>query len=197
MIEDLLLNNQALTEYFFNQTDFSDKSIEQMIDMMNGMMAIPPSVLLADSHLKNGFILDPTTPIPPVHNFECLLDNYKLELIARIANEVHIFTDIVTPHDMKDLFNCIPRKPQILMARDIKRMAFFFQALHHFKLIAGTWQIVISKNELIASPKSKKPLKQANLSAAIYECSYRELESIESKILALVEQIPKNRKNIR
>lgn len=75
MIEDLLLNNRALTEYFFNQTDFSDKSIEQMIDMMNGMMAMPPSVLLADSHLENGFILDPQTPIPPVLNFELLLSD--------------------------------------------------------------------------------------------------------------------------
>lgn len=197
MIEDLLLNNRALTEYFFNQTDFSDKSIEQMIDMMNGMIAMPPSVLLADSHLENGFILDPQTPIPPVLNFECLFDNYKLELIARIANEVHIFTDIVTPHDMKDLFNCIPRKPQILMARDIKRMAFFFHTLHHFKHITYSWQKVISEHELIASHKTKEPLKQGNMSMGVYECSYQELESIEAKILALVEQIPRIRKNNR
>ena len=97
-----------------------------MIDMMNVMMAMPPSVLLADSHLENKFISRPTNPNPPVLNFECLFDNYKLELIARITNEVHIFTDIVTPHDMKDLFNCHSTQTQILMARDIKRMAFFF-----------------------------------------------------------------------
>ena len=197
MIEDLLLENRALTEYFFNQTDFSDNSIEQMIDMMNGMMPMPPSVLLADSHLKDGFILDLTTPLPPVHNFECLFDNYQLELIARIANEVHVFTDVVTPHDMKDLFNCIPRKPQLLMARDVKRMVFFFRALHHFKHITFSWQKVIAENELIASPKTNKPLKQGNLSTAAYDCSYRELESVEAKIMSLADQIPKNRKNIR
>lgn len=197
MIEDLLLSNKLLTEYFFNQKEFNDNSIEKMIDMMNGMMPLPPSVLSPENNFENGFSLDPSSPIPPIHNFECLFDNYKLELIARIANEVHIFKDPVTPHDMQELFNCIPHKPQILITRDIKRMAFFFQSLHYFKHITCTWQAVIAKNELIASPKTKKPLKQANLSAAIYDCSYRELESIEAKIIALIEQIPKNRKNIR
>ncbi len=69
MIEDLLLNNRALTEYFFNQTDFSDKSIEQMIDMMNGMMAMPPSVLLADSHLEKRVHSRPTNPNPASSQF--------------------------------------------------------------------------------------------------------------------------------
>ena len=98
---------------------------------------------------------------------------------------------------MKDLFNCIPRKPQLLMARDIKRMAFFFQALYHFKHITYSWQKVIAEHELIASHKTDRPLKQGNMSTAAYDCSYRELESIEAKIMALVDQIPKNRKNIR
>lgn len=197
MIEDLLLNNTTLAEYFFNQDEFTDNSIEQMIDMMNGMMPMPPSLLQANCNLENGFILDLTTPIPPVVNFECLFDNYKLELIARIANEVHIFMDEVTSHDMKELFNCTPRKPKHLMARDVKRLAFFFQALHYFKHITGTWQKVIADHELIDSHKTKKPLKQGNLSTAVYDCSYRKLESVEAKIMTLIEQIPKNRVIIR
>ncbi|MDD4405755.1 MAG: hypothetical protein PHO36_13420 [Parabacteroides sp.] len=197
MIEDLLLNNRALAEYSFNQQEFTDNSIEQMIDMMNGMMPMPPSLLQTDRYLENGFNLDLPAAIPPVLNFECLFDNYKLELITRIANEVHVFTDEVKTHDMKELFNCIPRKPQPLMARDIVLLALFFQSLHYCKHITAKWQKVIAEHKLIVSHKTKKPLKQGNLSTAIYDCRYRELESVETKIMALVEQIPKNRRNIR
>ena len=74
---------------------------------------------------------------------------------------------------------------------------FVMAIASHFKHITYSWQKVISEHELIASHKTKEPLKQGNMSMGVYECSYQELESIEAKILALVEQIPRIRKNNR
>lgn len=87
-----------------------------------------------------------------------------MNLIARHANEVHLFSADVSEEDMRKLFSCQVCKQ--LKARSNRRVAFFFDMLCSKNLICKQWQSVIAKHKLILSSSTDKPLTTTKLSSA-------------------------------
>jgi hypothetical protein len=115
-------------------------------------------------HGKPPSILQTAQDTKPKQDFQCYFDSTQLNLIARHANEVHLFSADVSEEDMRKLFSCQVSKQ--LKARSNRRVAFFFDMLCSKNLICKQWQSVIAKHKLILSSSTDKPLTTTKLSSA-------------------------------
>lgn len=118
--------------------------------------------------------------LPSKPDFQCCFNSKQIELITHSANEVHLFSPIVSETEVKALFACCLEHP--LKSACNRRVAFFFDALCEHKLISARWQNVIDNNGLILSSTKDVLLNNSKLSTALNEakqndgCAYRTIE---------------------
>ena len=115
-------------------------------------------------------IVSPVIAVPPVaeteNQFESILNDGQIELIAECMNEVKMFNASVTVDDLKAILSCKPNA--ILRSNNNRYVAFLFSELSSRSLITANWQSVIANNKLFLSKdKSRdKYLNQGDLATA-------------------------------
>lgn len=123
---------------------------------------------------------------PSKPDFQCCFNSKQINLITHCANEVHLFSTVVSEVEVKVLFACCLEHP--LKSACNRRVAFFFDTLCKYKLISTRWQHVIYKNELILSSTKNVLLNGSKLSTALNEakqndgCVYRTIELHVQKV---------------
>lgn len=115
-------------------------------------------------------IVSPVIAVPPVaeteNQFESILNDGQIELIAECMNEVKMFNAPVTSDDLKAILSC---KPKVIFRSNNNRyLAFLFSELSYRNLITPNWQSVIANHKLFLSKdKSRdKYLNQGDLATA-------------------------------
>lgn len=127
---------------------------------------------------------------PSKPDFQCCFNSKQIELITHSANEVHLFSLVVSEAEVKALFACCLEHP--LKSACNRRVAFFFDTLCEHKLISVRWQNVIDNNGLILSSTKDVLLNNSKLSTALNEakqsggCAYR---TIELHVQRLVKRV--------
>ena len=101
-------------------------------------------------------------------NFECFFSDQVLSILADAANDIPLFKNRVTKHEMNKLFNeCSGLTGGSLVANQNTVVAYFFSQLNYFGLITAKYQHVISNNRLIMCSRGKTYMTQRDLSSAL------------------------------
>lgn len=161
IMEEFLEEREDLVVIFFTKVDFEYHDYKALHHKFNTTEPPPNGQYL---HGKPPSILQTARDPKPKQDFQCYFDSTQLNLIARHANEVHLFSADVSEEDMRKLFSCQVSKQ--LKARSNRRVAFFFDMLCSKNLICKQWQSVIAKHKLILSSSTDKPLTTTKLSSA-------------------------------
>lgn len=160
-MEEFLEEREDLVVIFFTKVDFEYHDYKVLHHKFNTTEPPPNGQYL---HGKPPSILQTAQETKPKQDFQCYFDSTQLNLIARHANEVHLFSADVSEEDMRKLFSCQVSKQ--LKARSNRRVAFFFDMLCSKNLICKQWQSVIAKHKLILSSSTDKPLTTTKRSSA-------------------------------
>lgn len=160
-MEEFLEEREDLVVIFFTKVDFEYHDYKALHHKFNTTEPPPNGQYL---HGKPPSILQTAQETKPKQDFQCYFDSTQLNLIARHANEVHLFSADVSEEDMRKLFSCQVSKQ--LKARSNRRVAFFFDMLCSKNLICKQWQSIIAKHKLILSSSTDKPLTTTKLSSA-------------------------------
>ncbi len=182
-MEEFLEEREDLVVIFFTKVDFEYHDYEALHHKFNTTEPPPNCQYI---HGKPPSALQPAQDNRPKQDFQCYFDSTQLSLIARHANEVHLFSADVSEEDMRNLFSCQACKR--LKARSNRQVAFFFDMLCSKDLICKQWQSVIAKHKLILSSSTDKPLTTTKLSSAtsdakganssVYECIRKIVQEI-------------------
>jgi len=160
-MEEFLEEREDLVAVFFTKVDFEYHDYEDLHHQFNTTEP-PPNCQYF--HGKPPSASQPAQDNRPKQDFQCYFDSTQLNLIARHANEVRLFSADVSEEDMRKLFSCQACKQ--LKARSNRHVAFFFDMLCSKDLICKQWQSVIAKHKLILSSSTDKPLTTTKLSSA-------------------------------
>ena len=184
-MEEFLEQREDLVVVFFSKVDFEYHDYEDLHHQFNTTEP-PPNCQYF--HGKPPSASQPAQDNRPKQDFQCYFDSTQLNLIARHANEVRLFSADVSEEDMRKLFSCQSCKQ--LKARSNRHVAFFFDMLCSKDLICKQWQSVIAKHKLILSSSTDKPLTTTKLSSATSDAkgaSASIYESIRKKVQEIAD----------
>ena len=181
ILQDILKNRPDIIEKYFHKMEFNDEDYHEVIDMYNTTSA--PNVRQYNDNAP------PPTTVADTQLFDSYFDNNQLSLIAQLANEVHLFTELVSVDDIRQLFGCTLQRP--LQATNNRVFAYFFDQLCEHGLVCFKWQSVLVKNRQVLSSTSGTPFTASKLSSATNKAKGTS-RSIYQHIRKAVQKIAQN-----
>lgn len=100
----------------------------------------------------------------------------QIHILIDYINDEKLFVKDIDESELRGLFDCTLDKP--LVARKMTWFLLLLNALAHEKFLVRGWQVLIVKNQLLRSNKSKKTITKSSISSSISRKRHAQLNSV-------------------
>lgn len=177
----LLTEHEGLVRDYLSRPKLTEEELDQLIVEFYSF-DLPKDVSTsvsteAQSDTTPLGILSVTNPVTKKH----------VDLIVHIANEVSLFKEHIDENDAKALMGQV--KIRSLSSSNNTRVVLFFDRLASHGILVNTWQVDLSKRQMVRSSSGSKYLEQHDFSSTLYRIKERAPSSKERELLSLIDKI--------
>ena len=152
-VHELLTERFDLIEKYFGKASFVYKDCESMLEDFNTVEKV------YDYNKQMGWFTDD-----------------QIHILIDYINDEKLFVEDIDESELRGLFDCTLDKP--LVARKMTWLLLLLNALAHEKFLVRGWQVLIVKNQLLRSNKSKKTITKSSISSSISRKRHAQLNSV-------------------
>ena len=177
----LLTEHEGLVRDYLSRPQLTEEELEQLIvefyrfDLPKDVSTSVSTEVQSDATPIG--ILSVTNPLTKKH----------VDLIVHIANEVSLFKEQINENDAKALMGQV--KIRSLSSSNNTRVVLFFDRLASHGILVNTWQVDLSKRQMVRSSSGSKYLEQHDFSSTLYRIKERAPSSKERELLSLIDKI--------
>lgn len=176
-VTKLLIEHGKLVKSYFARPSLSDSDINELIDRFYSGKTFLHTNISSSGPVDNA----------SVHQFESdpIDEELIAELIVTVANEIKLFEEQIT---LSDAFTLLGHeKYRSLKTTNNTSLVLFFDRLSSLNLVSDTWQVDVSRREVVKSSSGKKILTQHDLSSTLYRLNER--KPLLKKQIEIIELI--------